>query len=82
MSSKYPEHEKMTSVFSMDDIRIIQQFIEYLESKGYELAEFYDKDGVLRHNSIKFQDALNGFLGVDEKKLEAERKQMLKELGG
>jgi hypothetical protein len=72
--STYPEHDKLTAV--ADQTQAIGEFIEWLGGKGVFLACF-----VAGHNFPRevhgFRDLLAEWAGIDQDKLEAEKRQML-----
>lgn len=57
----YPEHEKLHSV--KENSTIISEFLEYLNTLGYDLDNEF---------------LLHSYFDIDKKKLENERKKMLK----
>jgi len=79
---EYPECKKWAKAH--DRIMAIQEFREFLDSKGYHIgkkgADDYSYFCVL--SAIDSEDLLYEFLGVDPKKLEAERRLILKSIGG
>jgi hypothetical protein len=72
--SDYPEHDKLSAV--AEQTQAIGEFIEFVEAKGIFLARY--EDG---HNFPcevhGWRDLLAEWAGIDQRKLEAEKRQML-----
>ena len=75
--SDYPEHDKLTAV--ADQTQAIGEFIEWLEGKGIFLARYVEGSNFPRHVH-GFRILLAEWAGIDENKLEAEKRQMLASL--
>ena len=75
--SDYPEHDKLREV--AEQTQAIGEFIEWLEGKGIFLARYVDGSNFPRHVH-GFRDLLAEWAGIDENKLEAEKRQMLASL--
>ena len=79
---KYPEHEKLKEV--QEQSQAIGDFLENMEYKGIELAEWghyfkgAPKSLVPIHKSR--QTILAEYFGIDLKKLEQEKQQMIEEM--
>jgi hypothetical protein len=78
---KYPEHEKINLNFNNEEIGAIEEFIEFLINENYTLAseDYNPETGQPFTRHTDFSTAFNDFLGIDERILEAERKQMLED---
>lgn len=74
---KYPESAKLAE--ASESRNAIQEFLEFLGDKGISLGH-EDEFGRYVPNSIAGAQLLDEFFGLDWKKLEAERRQMLAEL--
>lgn len=78
--SKYPEHDKLHAI--KDQSQVIGEFLDlFLPSKGIVLMErFRDRyeDYVPTRRSIP--SLLAEFFGIDQDKLDAEKKAMLEEM--
>ena len=72
--SNYPEHDKLTAV--ADQTQAIGEFFEWLEGKGIFLARYSEGSNYPR-NVHGFRDLLAEWAGIDQNKLEAEKRQML-----
>jgi len=70
MAKQYPEHEKLKA--EKHKTEIINEFFEWAENKHFELK----KDG-LSLTRTEYNNVLAEFIGVDLKKLEAEKVAML-----
>ncbi len=66
----YPESDKLLP----SDVTAINQFIEWLEEQDMFICDHDDNQYNCRRTS---EDLLYEYLGVNRKKLEAERRQML-----
>lgn len=81
MPDKYPEHEKINRN-SIEVVFTLHEFLEHMESKGYEVYQLNpdEKDPFMRgYKPVKLDRIVNEFWGIDENKLEEERKQMKRE---
>lgn len=72
--STYPEHDKLATV--ADQTQAIGEFVEWLEGKGIFLARYVDGYNFPR-TVHGFRDLLAEWAGIDQNKLEAEKRQML-----
>jgi hypothetical protein len=70
----YPEHEKLAAV--ADQTQAIGEFIEFIEGKGIFLAR-YTEGHVFPREVHGLRDLLAEWAGIDQNKLEAEKRQML-----
>jgi len=68
--SKYPECDKLNEVANVQSTLI--QFTEWLEEKGYEVVPFEKSTPVHKLSELVYE-----FMGIDQKKIEAERREML-----
>lgn len=79
---KYPEHVKMQAV--IDDAQIIGEFMDWLESEGYYIARYEEVEGYSNPQlvvSMKRPDEfLSSYFGIDQQKVESEKRQILDEL--
>lgn len=75
--SNYPEHDKLTAV--AEQTQAIGEFVEWLESKGIFLARYVEGSNYPR-SVHGFRDLLAEWAGIDQDKLEAEKRQMLNAL--
>ena len=84
MAEKYPECEKLAKV--SEKSQLIGEFLEWLQNeKEIALAKWAQVEGSVFSNSNLFlvnhtESLLYEFFEIDMKKVEKERKQMLKEL--
>lgn len=74
--SEYPESEKLDSA----GVMTVVEFIEWLQDHGYYIAT--TNAGRLELSFKMPSTLINEWLGVDEKKLEAERRLMVERLMG
>lgn len=78
MSNKYPEHEKLNKI--ADKSQVIGEFLEYLQDeKRYLLCELVCETKYYPVH-VSIQDLLADFFGIDQKKLEKEKREMLEEI--
>jgi hypothetical protein len=78
--SKYPECEKMVAV--QDKSQAIGEFIEWLQHyKEYEICHICPEEGEYAPIYFSTEELLAEFFEIDLKKVEKERRKMLKELG-
>lgn len=76
MKEKYPEHEKLKLV--KDKSQVIGEFlVEWLPSQNLTICEFTAGDYFPAMRST--EQLLADFFGIDRKKLEEEKRQMLEE---
>lgn len=73
-----PEHEKLAKV--KDKTQACGEFIEWLAGKGIRLAAYSTESGGYHPISKSIQDLLAEHFGIDRKKLEKEKDQMLDEI--
>lgn len=80
--SQYPEHDKLQSI--QEESQVIGEF---LETCGYQLCEYHQGfleggDGASGFMPVRgtIQDILAAHFGIDQKKLDDEKRQMLEEL--
>ena len=72
--SDYPEHDKLHAI--ADQTQAIGEFMEWLEGKGIFLARYVKGSNFPRHvHGIR--DLLAEWAGIDQDKLETEKRQML-----
>ena len=80
--SDYPEHDKQSAI--IEDARTIDEFIEWLGSRGMFIAEHQKLDGfrdpILVPIPQAHQQVVMDFYGIDGAKLEDERRAMLASL--
>lgn len=75
--SKYPEHDKAEKIKNLS--QACGEFLEWLQDeKGVHLASY--GDGELYQVDQSVSSLLAEFFGIDEKKLEAEKRAMLAEM--
>lgn len=64
-----------------DDASKLSEFLEWLEHKGIYLASYPEGEmSVLLPRHENFLELVSRYLGIDEKKLDAERKELLKSI--
>jgi hypothetical protein len=73
--SDYPEHDKQTKV--VEQTQAAGEFIEWLESKGIFLAHHVDGHNFPQPVYTQLLELLAEWAGIDLKKIEAEKRQML-----
>jgi len=73
--SDYPEHDKLSAV--AEQTQAIGEFMEWLEGKGAFLAHYVDGMNFPRQFDASIRDLLAEWAGIDQNKLEAEKRQML-----
>lgn len=76
--SKYPEHDKLKKY--KRDAATLSGFIDFISEQGWELAEWSDKTERLLSIRQRPDEIIGLFLGIDPKKLEAEKQAMLTEI--
>ena len=79
--SDYPEHEKLKKV--SDQSQVCGEFLDWLQGK-YVLAKYVETGTWagepvhdLRHANVPVQDLLAEFFGIDQDKIEAEKRAMI-----
>lgn len=79
---KYPECTKLSD--HAGERRTVTEFLEWLEAQGLHLCEYSPGSNFgTYHRTMKSHDALvMGFLEIDTKKLEEERRAMLDAAAG
>jgi predicted RNA-binding protein (virulence factor B family) len=79
MSDKYPEHEKLAAI--KDKSQAIGEFLDFgLGKQGIILAQFDEETDQLWPTHRSITDILAAYFGIDQKKIDAEKAQMLDEL--
>lgn len=74
---QYPEHEKLLKIKT--ESNTIGEFLEWLESEGTVLAGYSELDQLLpEHEPIR--DRLARYFGIDQSKIEQEKRAMLENL--
>ena len=76
---EYVEHEKLKAKMAERDT--VQEFLDWLPVHDVVLARWSDEDGKLFSYQVPYATIIANFLGIDEKKLEAEKQHMLAGLG-
>lgn len=76
-TNPFPEHEKLRA--RQYDASLLSGFIDFLAEQGWELAQM-DKHGDLWPIHKRPEEIIGMFLGIDPKKLEQEKQQMLNEI--
>lgn len=84
MTGTYPEHEKLLAV--KDQTQVIGEFLEWLASRGIQLMrpsghENIGHDGWLP-DTRSISTILADWAGIDEARLEREKRAMLERLQG
>ena len=79
----YPEHEKLAKI--QDKTQIVGEFLDWLvNEKGMVLADW--QEGLIEDRlapvNPSIQDLIAEFFQIDQNKLEAEKRQMLKAYRG
>jgi len=72
--SAFSEHDKLTPI--VGQTQAIGEFIEWAESKGIFLARYEEWSRVPQHVH-GFRDLIAEWAGIDQNRLEAEKRQML-----
>lgn len=80
---RYPEHEKLHKI--KDQSQTIGQFLEWTGEKGWHLAEYVEEYEELDWDMLmpirrSITDLLAEYFGIDQNRLEAEKRQMLDEI--
>lgn len=75
---KYPEHDKLKA--RQSEVSTLSEFIDFLAEQGWEIAAFDDRSERLFPVQIRPAEIIGMFLKVDPKKLEVEKRAMLKEI--
>lgn len=87
MTTKYPQSEKLLEV--KDQSQLIGEFLSWLNSEGYEIAEWDENDDELTSEympeilypvSLSIEKLLAKYFDIDLFELENERRQMIEEL--
>ena len=73
--SAYPEHDKLTKI--KDQSQAIGEFMDWLADDGIFLAHYEEGYNFPHHVHTPITDLLASFFGIDQKKLEEEKRQML-----
>jgi hypothetical protein len=73
--SEYPEHDKLHEV--RDATQAAGEFTEWLSSQGIFLARYHEGHNFPRSVETPVQDLLARWTGIDQSKLEAEKRAML-----
>lgn len=74
----FPEHEKLRA--RQYDASLLSGFIDFVSEQGWEIAEWDDKSERLFNIRQRPEEIIGLFLGVDPKKLEQEKREMLKQI--
>lgn len=74
----FPEHEKLRA--RQYDASLLSSFIDFVSEQGWEIAEWNDKSERLFNIRQRPEEIIGLFLGVDPKKLEQEKREMLKQI--
>ncbi len=77
--TQYPEHEKLQAISDVS-----QEIGEFLDCGRWTLCELRDAGtrawngtAIQNFQPVNIQDALAEYFGIDQKKIEAEKRQML-----
>lgn len=87
--SKYPEHDRLDKV--KDESQAIGEFLDHMAEEGKVISEYVrqgdvDPDALfpnhefLRPDHIGIQDRLAAYFGIDQDRIEAEKRAMLDDL--
>lgn len=76
--SDYPEHDKLSLV--ADQTQAIGEFMEWLEGRGVFLAHYVDGRNFPHEYNVGIRTLLAEWAGIDQDRLEAEKRQMLDSL--
>lgn len=76
--SEYPEHEKLKA--RQRDVGLLSEFYDFIAEQGWEIAAWSDEVERLYAIRRRPDEIIGMFLGVDPKKLEAEKVAMLDEI--
>lgn len=77
----YPEHTKLTSI--SDTSQKIGEFIDWLRSeRGIDLTEYNQYEDFHYTTGQRTDQLLADFFGIDQDKIEAEKRAMLESLRG
>lgn len=74
---QYPEHEKLQALKGAN--QTVGEFLEWLEEDNVILSKWGEGDALFPIYKSK-EDLIAGFFGIDQNKLEAEKRQMLEAL--
>ncbi len=75
---EYPEHEKLKA--KQKEVSVLSEFYDFMGEQGWEIAAFDDKSERLFPIRQRPDEIIGMFLGIDPKKLEAEKRAMLEEI--
>lgn len=76
--SNYPEHEKFEPL--QDQANTINNFIEWLEEKGWCIAQWDKEDEGFWSVGMPKEAIIAEFLGIDLVKFRAEKEQIYREI--
>jgi hypothetical protein len=80
--SEYPEHEKLRALDGRN--QAVGCFIEWLQVKGYVIARYKNIHGFMDEQLVPdtsgIQDLIAEYFGIDQDKLEQEKRKMLDDL--
>ncbi len=77
----YSEHQKLKANRELHSD--ISEFCEWLESNGYEICRLRDTQTnltAIQYDTVRPDKIISEFLGIDPKRLEAEKQQMITEM--
>lgn len=74
--SEYPEHEKLAAI--REQSQAIGEFLDLGRWTLCELREWDDHSPTME--PVNIQDALAEYFGIDQQKIEAEKREMLEAL--
>lgn len=72
---EYPECEKLAE--ARDQIFLLQDFLDWLNSEGIYLADYKEGGNYLSLVNAPIHELFHRFLGIDSSKLEEERKKIV-----
>lgn len=75
---EYPEHEKLKA--RQRDVGLLSEFYDFIGEQGWEIAEWNRDSERLLTVRQRPGEIIGMFLGVDPKKLEAEKRAMLEKI--
>ena len=77
-TTKYPEHEKLKA--RQRDVGLLSEFYDFIvHDRCWAIAEYADNDRMYPVR-LRPDEIIGLFLGIDPKKLEAEKRVMLDEI--
>lgn len=76
--SGYPEHDKLTAV--KDQTQAIGEFMDWLADDGVFLARYQEDSKYAWPIHRPITDLLAEWAGIDQNKIEAEKRQMLEQI--